>query len=289
MRILHKRNTILLVLVFAIAFYFLLNLSDILAEKIELRSAQKIISLGPSITKSLYLLGVQDKLIANTIYCISPPQAKNKEKIGTAVEVNIEKVFCLKPDLVLATSLTNPKAKEKLKNLGINVITFPCPKDFKGMCKQFLQLARLVGKVKEAGQIIKQTENRIDSIKKKVKDFPKPKVLIQIGARPLFVANRDYFINDFIEFAGGINIAKGSKSGLYSREKVIKDNPDVIIIATMGIIGEEEKKAWQNYKTLNATKFDRIYIIDSDKLSSPTPESFVDTLEEIVHILHPGE
>jgi len=274
----------------AIAFYFLLKLPVNSAKKVEpFRCPERIISLGPSITKGLYLLGVEDKLIANTTYCVSPPEAKKKEKIGTVVEVNIEKVFDLKPDLVLGISLTDHKAKEKLKNLGIRVITFPTPGDFCDMCKQFLELGRLVGKEKEAEKIVKNAEKKANSVKKKVKNLHHPRVLVQVGARPLFVSTGRYFVNDYIEFAGGVNITKKVKEGSYSREQVLKANPDVIIIATMGIVGEEEKKVWGKYKTLNAVKNDRIYILDTDKLTSPTPLSFVKTLEEITHILHPGK
>ena len=250
---------------------------------------RRIISLGPSVTKELYLLGAEDKLIANTTYCVNPSEAKNKEKIGTAVEVNIEKVFNLKPDLVLATSLTDPKAKEKLKNLGIKVITFPTPKNFNDMCRQFLELGRLVGKEKEGEAIVKNAEKKVISIKKKVENLPRTKVLVQVGARPLVAARGDYFVNDYIELAGGVNIAKEAKQGIYSREQILKANPDVIIITTMGMAGEGEKEVWQNYKTLSAVRSNRIYVMTTDNLTSPTPETFVKTLEEIIHILHPGE
>jgi len=248
---------------------------------------QRIISLGPSITKALYLLGVEDKLIADTIHCISPPEAKNKEKVGTAVEVNIEKIFKLKPDLVLATSLTDPKAKEKLKNLEIKVVTFLTARDFSDLCRQFLQLGKLVGRENEAEEIVRSAKNKVASIKEMVRNLPCPRVFVQVGARPLVAATGYYFVNDYIEFSGGINIAKKTREGIYSREQVLKENPDVIIITTMGMAGETEKEVWQNFETLNAVKFDRIYIIDTDKLTSPTPTSFVKTLEEIVHILHP--
>jgi iron complex transport system substrate-binding protein len=55
----------------------------------------------------------------------------------------------------------------------------------------------------------------------------------------------------------------------------------------MGIMAEEEKKNWERYRTINAVKNGRIYIIDSYKLCSPTPVSFVSTLEELVKIIHP--
>jgi len=54
----------------------------------------------------------------------------------------------------------------------------------------------------------------------------------------------------------------------------------------MGIMGENEKKLWQRYKPINAVKNNKIYIIDSYKLCSPTPVSFVQTLKELVGILH---
>ncbi|MCX5698484.1 MAG: ABC transporter substrate-binding protein [Candidatus Omnitrophica bacterium] len=288
-----RRNIILLVVLFsicAVAFYFLLKLPDNSVSKAApCRHPQRIISLGPSVTKAIYLLGAQDKLIADTIYCIDPPEVKKKEKIGTVVEVNIEKIFNLKPDLVLATSLTNPKAREKLNNLGVRVITFSTLKYFNDICNQFLELGRLVDKENEAKEIVMNAESEIILIKEKVKGLPRPKVFVQMGVRPLFAATGNYFVNDYIEFAGGINIAKEAKEGIYSREQILKENPDVIIITTMGMAAEEEKRIWQKYETLSAAKSRRIYIIDTDEITSPTPQSFVKTLEDFVLVLHSGE
>ncbi|MFH0791132.1 MAG: cobalamide ABC transporter substrate-binding protein, partial [Candidatus Omnitrophota bacterium] len=98
-----------------------------------------------------------------------------------------------------------------------------------------------------------------------------------------------YFVNDYIEFAGAVNIAKEEKKGIYSKERVIMANPDVIIITTMGMAGEAEKKNWEQFPALSAVKSKRIYIINTEKLTSPTPASFVETLEELVAILHPWE
>ena len=164
---------------------------------------QRIISLGPSITEELYLLGVENKIVGVTTYCQRPPQAREIEKIGTVIEVNLEKAISLQPDLVLATSLTNPKAKEKLKNLGIRVITFPSAKNFREICEQFLELGKIAGREKEAEEIVYRAKKAVSSVKQKVRELPKPKVLVQVGAKPLWVAPKDSFVNDFIEIAGG--------------------------------------------------------------------------------------
>lgn len=248
---------------------------------------QRIISLVPTITEEIYLLGAEERLVADTVYCNRPPEAQEKEKVGTVVDVNLEKIISLEPNLVLGSTLTNVKAIRKLENLGIKVVIFPAAKSFNEICTQFLELAALLGGRKEAEVIIKEVKSETDAIKGQYAVSDKPKVFLQIGVRPLFAANRDSFLNDFIEFAGGVNVVRQTKAGFFSREQVLKSNPDIIIIANMGIAGEEEKEAWQRYKNLNAVKNNRIHIIDSYRLCSPTPVSFTQTLQEIAAIIHP--
>jgi len=76
---------------------FHLKVRDDLNRRIEiLEIPQRIVSLGPSITEELYLLGVDDKIVGTTIYCNHPPMAKKKEKVGTVIKVNLERILCLK-------------------------------------------------------------------------------------------------------------------------------------------------------------------------------------------------
>ncbi|CAD7777930.1 MAG: Vitamin B12-binding protein [Candidatus Methanoperedenaceae archaeon GB37] len=97
----------------------------------------RIISLGPSLTEELYLLGAEGKIIGCTTYCKCP-----KEKVGNVIEVNVEKILSLKPDLVLATSLTNQRDIEKLRSLGVNVITFKTPRNFSEICEAIFEIGK---------------------------------------------------------------------------------------------------------------------------------------------------
>ena len=271
-----------------ISLFNVFNVESCFSEDLTLYP-QRIISLGPAVTESLYLLGAEDRILATTVYCQRPAQAQNTEKIGTVIDVNIEKAVQLKPDLVLATPLTNPKDIEKLQSLGIKVTTAPAAKNFSQICEQLLKLGKNVGEAERAEEIIRQVKARVEIIKKKAGGRASRKVFVQIGANPLYAATKDSFINDFIEYAGGTNIVSSSGSGLYSREKVLADNPDVIIIVIMGIAAEEEKQVWRRFKGLKAASNNRIYIVDADKFCSPTPVSFVEALEEMVRILHPQD
>ncbi len=247
----------------------------------------RIISLGPSITESLYLLGEGERIIAVTTYCLRPIEAGKKEKIGTVRESNVEKIISLQPDLVITTSLTNMRAIAKLRKTGIKVVIFAEPKNYVNLCEQFTELAALVGKEDAATRIITEADTRINALKEKVRGLSLPTVFVQVGSKPLFAATGNTFINDFIVFAGARNIALNAANGLYSREEVLSRNPEVILIVTMGISGEREKGIWEKYKTLDAVQNKRIYFIDSDKICSPTPLGFAETLEEIVFMLHP--
>jgi iron complex transport system substrate-binding protein len=267
-----------MVKIFIIIFLFFISFESLVFAK---ETPQRIVSLGPVVTEEVYLLGAEDKLVANTIYCTRPFTAKKKQKIGTVTRANIEKIVSLRPDLVTSIGLSNPKQMEKLKRLGINVVDFPTVKTFSQICAHFLKLGRVLGKEEKANDIINYVVEKVDSIKKDTKNSKKLKVFIQIGAKPLVTINKDSFINDIIDFAGGVNIAVNSKTGSYSREKVITSNPDVIFIASMGILGEDEKNIWKKYKTINAVKNNRIYVLDAKNLCSLTPVSFVEILEEI--------
>jgi len=246
----------------------------------------RIVSLVPTVTEELYLLGAGDKIVGVTVYCQRPPQAQTKEKVGTVIDVNIEKIIELRPDLVIASPLTDRKQIRKLRGLELRVEIFDAPTDFQGLCDSFLTLSRLVGKEQRAEEVLERTNRKLEAVKKRIEGVAKSRVFVQIGANPLFTADRASFINDLIECAGGINIASDAKTGIYSREEVIKRNPDTILIVTMGIVGEREKEVWLRYRTIDAVKNRRIFTVDSYRVCSPTPVSFVQTVKELVKLFH---
>ncbi len=247
---------------------------------------RRIVSLVPNITEELFDLGVQDRLVGVTTYCQRPLGAQSKERVGAVVEVNVEKILSLQPDLVIASPLTDHKQIQKLLDVGVKVEIFQPPQDFKALCENFAQLAHMVAREERAREIIQQAERELDTIKGKVKGLPKPRVFVQIGERPLVAAGGDSFIDDFVNCAGGVNIAHEVKTSVYSREEVVRKNPDIIIIAKMGMAGEREKDAWVKYKTIRAVQTKSIYTVDPYRFCSPTPLSFVEQVRELVRLFH---
>ena len=249
-------------------------------------SNPRIISLVPSVTENLFLLGMADHIVGVTVYCKRPPPAGEKQKVGTVIDINIEKIIGLNPTLVIASTLADKKQIKKLRNLGIDVRMFTEAKDFVGICENLFRLSRMVGREDKARHIVEKAKNELKAIREGIKGAQRSRVFIQIGANPLFTANREYSLNDAIEHAGAINIASDATTGIYSREEVIKRNPDIILIVTMGIVGEKEKEIWLRYDSVNAAKDRRIFSLDSYRVCSPTPISFVETVKELARMFY---
>jgi iron complex transport system substrate-binding protein len=73
---------------------FPLTLTDDSGRKVKIKSKPKrIISLAPSNTEILFALGLDDEIVGVTTYCDYPKAAKEKEKIGSFAQPNIEKVI----------------------------------------------------------------------------------------------------------------------------------------------------------------------------------------------------
>jgi len=238
----------------------------------------RVVSLAPSLTKSLYYLGAEENLVGHTTFC-HIAMDDNKSVVATVVKVNLEKVITLRPELVVATTITNPETIAMLRKAGLNVEVFSTPRTFEEICSQFLRLGRLVGKEARALEITNATRSQVLAIKDKNKRESPLRFFFQIGANPLFTVLENTFMNDYITFLGGQNIASGLTRGTISREFVLVNKPEVIVVVTMGIVGDEEVRTWQQYPSLPAVRQNRLFIIESDMASTPTPPDFLKTLE----------
>ena len=250
---------------------------------------QKIVSLAPSITDNLYLIEAQDLLIGCTSYCLNAVD-DGREIVGTAVNVNVEKIASLQPSLVLSMQLTKPQDIEALERLGTKVVKFTTPASFDEICTQLIDLGSLIGKAEYALRIVKKEKEAVDKLKERAhQNAGVQKIFFQIGANPVYTVIPNTFMDDYISFSGGVNIAAGLTKGSVTREAVVLQNPDIIIIASMGGFDQEEKENWKNFKEINAVKSNRIFVIDSELACTPTPLNFRKSLEIIFGYLYENE
>lgn len=252
---------------------------------------RRVVSLSPIITETLYLLGAEDQLIANTSYCNVPEAARFKEKIGTVLQMNVEKILALKPDLVIASALSREKQLRILEEMAVPVMRAENPKTFEQMCEMTLGLGDRLGREARAHDVVATARRQARAILLATAALDKPRVFLQIGIKPLHSANKEMFINEYIRYAGGVNIAGDAGTGVFSREKVLAEDPDVILVATMGSSKKAavlERDRWMAHKGLMAVQHNRVHVLDAEMICSPTPISFVAGLRKLLPLLHPG-
>ncbi|MCX7795752.1 MAG: cobalamin-binding protein [bacterium] len=289
-------NILNLILVFvfianiSFASSFPLTVKDDVGRKVTItKEPKRIISTAPSVTETLFALGLEEKIVGVTTFCNYPEEAKTKEKIGTFQSPNIEKILALKPDLIIATGGVQRQVVEKLEELGIPVFV-SYPRTLEEVIKSIYTIGRICGAEKNAKNLAFDLKLRVAKVTTKAaKAKSKPKVFFELWHEPLMSAGPGSFIDDLIKKAGGINIAGSAKSAypIFSLEQLIKEDPDIIIGAESSMGGNPlEISKRPGWDTLKAVRNQKIYTINDDIVFRSGPR-LVLALEIIARYLHP--
>ncbi len=254
---------------------------------------QRIVSLAPSNTEIVYALGLGDRLVGVTEYCNYPPEAKKKTLIGGFSTVDIEKTVALQPDLILATDIHSKSATPTLQKIGFDVITLN-PRTLEAVLKDIALVGKITGQDDQSQALVENLRKRIDAISSKtglLQQDQRPRVLLLLWHDPLMAAGKGTLIDDLISVAGGLNIAQDvTGHQAISLEAVITRNPDVIIVPIS--MGKEESPLWNyvntepRFKTVNAVKNGRLYLIEGDIALRYGPRS-IQALEQFAGYIHP--
>jgi iron complex transport system substrate-binding protein len=253
-------------------------------------SPKRIISLAPNITEILFTLGLDKEVVGVSTHCNFPEAAKHKPRVGSYISLDFERILSLKPDLILATGAGNTiEMVERLEKLGFPTYVI-FPKDFDGILMSIGHVGQILGREKEAQEILSNMQARRQAVMELTRGFPRPRVFLQIGEAPIVTVGKGSFADDLIHLAGGENIA-AVDGKMYPRlglEEVLRRAPEVIIISSMNPKGSYDKvlQEWARWKTIPAVKNGRIHLIDSDLIDRPSPR-IIDGLEEMARIIHP--
>lgn len=249
---------------------------------------QRIVSLAPSHTETLYALGLGDRVIGVTEYCNYPPEATEKPTVGGYSEIDLEQVVGLEPDLVLATTIHTPDIVSALQERGVTVFVAD-PQTVPEVLETIRTLGQVTGQEETAEALVAQMQARIDAVQEVIEGVPRPKVFWELGPE-LYTAGPGSFINDLIVMAGGENVAAEADRPWpqLSVEAIILKDPDVVVLAdhNYGQTAEmvRERPGWAD---VNAVKEGNIIeLTDDDIFSRPGPR-IGDALEFLARSFHP--
>jgi iron complex transport system substrate-binding protein len=250
----------------------------------------RVVSLAPGLTEMIFSLQAEDKLVAATRYSNYPEAAKKLPRVGSYIQLDLERIVALKPDLCLATKDGNPRRTvDAIRALGIPVFAIN-PRSLEQIMDSFRLLGNVLGASKRAEELVSDLNHRIALVKEKVAaTLAEPTTFFQIADMPIVSAGKNSFIDKFITLAGGINLA-GSMTGYprFSWENIMILQPEVVLISSMGGDKSAEllKAAWLKWPEIPAVRNNQLHIVDADLFNRPTAR-LITGLEILAEILHP--
>ena len=251
----------------------------------------RLVSLAPSITETLYAIGLGDRVVGVTDFCDYPPDARSKPKVGYA-RPNLETIVALQPDLVLAPQdFIRPDVLGKLEQLKIPTFIVEA-KTVEDIASRIQTIGRMLGQPESGDRVAMELRGRVNALKARTQALSRPRVLYVLNSQPLITVGPGSFIDQLIEMAGGANVAARALSPYprLSMEAVLAHDPEVIIfpVGTSEGISHEEQSLWRRWNTIAAVKTGSFHQIPSDLLNRPGPRIILG-LEKLVEIIHPEQ
>jgi len=241
--------------------------------------SQRIVSLAPPATNQLVALGSDSLLVGRTSFCLG---GENASVIGDVMNISGESIMALNPDIVIAGGLTNASLIERLRRANVNVLVILDPKNYEELRENFRKIAEIANVLPKADSILAITDKRLSQMIEENKAIEnRPIIFVQLSANPIFTIMRNTLGNEMIEGAGGQNAFNLEGGAMVSAEAVVAANPDIIIIADMERMSRNEIRRWSRFRNMSAIRSNAIYIIDGYAIGSPTPVSFIETVEKI--------
>jgi iron complex transport system substrate-binding protein len=259
---------------------------------------RRIVSTSPSITETLFALGLGDRVVGVSTYCRFPPEVAKLPKVGSFLKPDAELIAGLRPDLVIVHEIGNGLDR-RLGSLRIPFIIVERG-SLASAYSSMREIAAAAGVPERAETLVADVQRRLDVVRRTAAARPKRRVLFIIGRRPgmladLVAVGPGSYINQLIEIAGGTNVLAIAGQPEYPRismETVLRLDPDVIIdTVDMGDTDVERRerqpineRLWNAYGMLTAVKTGRVHAATTDALVVPGPR-VVDAAEWVTALL----
>ncbi len=255
---------------------------------------QRIASTAPSITETLFALGLGSRVVAVSSNCTFPDEVSGISKVGKVLDLSYEAILLSKPDTVILSDYNASRALN-LERAGIRTIVVD-HSNLYGFIDSIDTIARECKKEEIAVKMRKKFESALSEREARTVETS-PEVLIVVGReylekgiKDIYVAGRDRFYDEILKIFNLNNSYKGKLS--YPKiqvEGLMTMDPDIIIeVITDRSYSikdlEKIRKEWQSLKNVKAVSSDKVFVVNKDYWSIPGPRfvKIVTDLQEII-------
>lgn len=232
----------------------------------------RIVSLAPSNTEILYVLGVGDQIVAVTDHCDYPPAARKKPTVGGWARVDDELVKKYKPNLVLTSTIVQHNAIDRYKPHGFNVLHVD-PRTLDEVFESWMTIGQAVGREKQARNLVRQTKEKISNYQLRITNY-KPRLYCEEWHAPPMVSGN--WVRNIAHLAGATYslVNSGEISRKVTTKEIQRYDPEIIVINICGSGTKVNKRIVtkrRGWETLTAVKTGGVWVIDDSLLNRPGP------------------
>jgi ABC-type Fe3+-hydroxamate transport system substrate-binding protein len=254
-------------------------------------SPQRIVSLVPSITETLFTFGLNEEIAGVTTFCVEPGNlVAGKLKVGGTKTLDVEQIIALEPDLVLANAEENREQDiRQLVRRGLTVfVTFP--RTVAAAISMMKQIADMTGAMDNARPVIEAAEAALNDVRN-ASAGRRIRVFCPIWRRPWMTIGRDTYMSDFITVCGGVNIF-ADRHDRYPRmelEEVARRAPQIILLPDEPYpFAPKHIQEFSRYPYVPAVRDNRVHLIDGKDLCWYGPR-MATSLRQVYSLLWPDD
>jgi len=232
------------------------------------RAPQRLVCLVPSLTEALFTLGLGDRVVGVTDYCVHPAEAlAGVTRVGGTKDPDCEAIVRLAPDLVIANREENTeRSVRRLRAAGLEVwVTSPkTVREAVGLMEELAALAGEAGPTEEAGREVLRLRRALERAEASRPRRPVP-CFCPIWRDPWMTIGGDTYAHDLLRLCGAHNpfaAIGGRRYPRVDRAAIEAAAPEVILLPDepyrFGPRDVSELATWD----LPAARSGRIHLID---------------------------
>jgi iron complex transport system substrate-binding protein len=257
---------------------------------------RRIISLVPSTTEMLFVMGAGERIVGVSSFDRYPADVDRIPRLGGLLDPNVERVLSLKPDLAVVYD-TQTELRQQLARAGIPIFPY-AHRGLPDITETMRALGARVGLKDAADAAASRIERQVEDIRTLVAGRPRPRTLLVFGREPGTLRNVEAsggygFLHDLLAIAGGTDVLADMprQSVQMSTEMILTRAPDVVIelhyaTALQADQVTAERRVWSALPSLPAVKNNRVYLLVGDEFVVPGPR-IVTAARRLAGALHP--
>src|SRR5258707_14788491 len=254
---------------------------------------RRVVSLQPSVTVTLRDLGLLDRLVACTKYCVDVcPEIQQTGCIiaEDSWSAKADQIIAAKPDLVIASVPYRLESVAEIIKCGVPFLGL-APRFLADVYKDILMIARVVGseepgEVERRGlELVQRMQREICAIQQTTQSESRPLIYCEEWGKPLILSQP--WVAELVEAAGGRRFGNPGKQT--AEDEVAAADPDVIVAAWCGAgdrVPLEKIIARRGWEQTKATKNGRVYCINDEFLNTPA-STLIQGLHALAAAIHP--